>query len=76
MTVEKWKTLRHIVTEAQRTANDLIDEAIGLLAEKDGGKPPEPKGGGRIRSISINSIVSETIPLAHIVAGFRYGKPA
>jgi hypothetical protein len=35
VTVEKWKTLRHIVTETQRTANDLIDEAIEMRAEKD-----------------------------------------
>ena len=34
VTVEKWKKLRHIVTETQRTANDLITEAIDLLAEK------------------------------------------
>lgn len=48
VTVEKWKTLRHIVTETERTANDLIGEAIDLLAEKYG-QPKEPKAKGRKR---------------------------
>jgi len=34
VTVEKWKTLRHIVTEQQRTGDDLLSEAIDMLAEK------------------------------------------
>jgi len=34
VTVEKWKTLRHIVTETQRTGDDLLSEAIDMLAEK------------------------------------------
>jgi hypothetical protein len=42
VTVEKWKTLRHIVTETQRTANELIDEAITLLAEKYRDQPTAP----------------------------------
>jgi hypothetical protein len=43
VTVEKWKTLRHLVTDTERTANDLIDEAITLLAEKYGNQPQQPK---------------------------------
>jgi hypothetical protein len=34
VTVEKWKTLRHLVTETERTANDLLAEAIDDLAVK------------------------------------------
>ena len=34
VTVEKWKALRHIVTETQRTGDDLPSEAIDMLAEK------------------------------------------
>jgi len=34
LTSEKWKTLRHLVTDTERTANDLLAEAISLLAEK------------------------------------------
>jgi hypothetical protein len=44
VTVEKWKTLRHIVTETQRTANDLITEAIDMLADKYGTRPKQPTG--------------------------------
>jgi antitoxin-like ribbon-helix-helix protein len=44
VTVEKWKTLRHLVTDTERTANDLIDEAITLLAEKYGTEPKQPTG--------------------------------
>jgi hypothetical protein len=44
VTVEKWKTLRHVVTETQRTANDLLDEAITLLAEKYGQQPKQRTG--------------------------------
>jgi hypothetical protein len=46
VTVEKWKTLRHLVTETERTANDLISEAIDDLAQKYGEqeqKPTTPK---------------------------------
>ena len=43
VTVEKWKQLRHIVTETQRPASDLIDEAIDMLAEKYRTQPQEPK---------------------------------
>jgi hypothetical protein len=46
VTVEKWKTLRHLVTDTQRTANDLIDEAIDLLAEKYREPPQEPSAPG------------------------------
>jgi hypothetical protein len=41
VTREKWKKLRHIVTETERPANDLIDEAIDMLAEK---YPTPPAG--------------------------------
>lgn len=34
VTVEQWKKLRHIVTEQQRTGDDLLSEAIDMLAEK------------------------------------------
>jgi hypothetical protein len=34
VTVEKWKKLRHVVTETQRTGDDLLSEAIDMLAEK------------------------------------------
>jgi hypothetical protein len=44
VTVEKWKTLRHLVTETERTANDLLDEAITLLDEKYGLPPQQPTG--------------------------------
>jgi hypothetical protein len=44
VTVEKWKKLRHIVTETQRTADNLIDEAIDMLAEKYGEQPQQPTG--------------------------------
>jgi hypothetical protein len=44
VTVEKWKTLRHLVTDTQRTANELIDEAITLLAEKYGQQPKQRTG--------------------------------
>jgi hypothetical protein len=42
VTVEKWKKLRHIVTETQRTADQLIDEAIDMLAEKYPTGPEQP----------------------------------
>lgn len=42
VTLEKWKTLRHVVTETQRTATDLISEAIDMLAEKYGEQPKQP----------------------------------
>jgi hypothetical protein len=44
VTVEKWKTLRHLVTETERTANDLITEAIDDLAAKYGEQPKHPTG--------------------------------
>lgn len=44
VTVEKWKKLRHIVTETQRTGDDLLSEAIDLLAEK---YPPTPTGSAK-----------------------------
>jgi hypothetical protein len=44
VSVEQWKTLRHIVTDTQRTANELIDEAITLLAEKYREQPQQPTG--------------------------------
>jgi hypothetical protein len=44
VTVAKWKTLRHIVTETERTADNLIDEAIDMLAEKYGEQPKQPTG--------------------------------
>jgi hypothetical protein len=43
VTVEKWKKLRHIVTETERTGDDLISEAIDMLAEKY----PTPPTGSR-----------------------------
>lgn len=50
VTKEKWKTLRHIVTETERTAGDLIAEAIDDLAAKYGEEQPkEPKAKGRKR---------------------------
>jgi hypothetical protein len=36
--------LRHLVTETQRTANDLIGEAVDMLAEKYGERPQQPTG--------------------------------
>jgi Ribbon-helix-helix domain len=42
VTVEKWRKLRHLVTETQRPASVLLDEAIDLLAEKYG-QPKPPK---------------------------------
>jgi hypothetical protein len=47
VTVEKWKTLRHIVTETERPASDLIAEAIDDLAAKYGEQPEEPKAKAR-----------------------------
>jgi|SRR6266850_4378113 hypothetical protein len=44
VTIEKWKKLRHVVTETQRPATDLINEAIDMLAEKYGEQPPQPTG--------------------------------
>jgi hypothetical protein len=44
VTVEKWKTLRRVVTETERTANDLLGEAIDMLAEKYGEQPQPPTG--------------------------------
>jgi hypothetical protein len=44
VTVEKWKKLRHVVTETERTANDLLSEAIDMLAEKYGTGPIQPTG--------------------------------
>jgi len=44
VTVEKWKQLRHIVTETQRTGDSLISEAIDMLADKYGEQPKEPGG--------------------------------
>jgi hypothetical protein len=44
--------LRHIVTDTERTANDLLSEAIDLLAEKYGERPQPPavkKRSGRDR---------------------------
>jgi Ribbon-helix-helix domain len=34
LTHEKWRKLRNIVTDTERPATDLIDEAIDMLAEK------------------------------------------
>jgi hypothetical protein len=34
VTKAQWRKLRHVVTETERTANDLISEAIDLLAAK------------------------------------------
>ena len=42
--VSKWKKLRHIVTETQRTGDDLLSEAIDMLAEK---YPTTPTGGAK-----------------------------
>jgi hypothetical protein len=44
VTVEKWKTLRHVVTETERTANDLLSEAIDSWPEKYGTGPAQPTG--------------------------------
>lgn len=44
VTVEKWKKLRHIVTETQRTGDDLLSEAIDMLGEK---YPATPRGGAK-----------------------------
>ncbi len=49
MTVEKWRKLRNIATNTERTAGDLIAEAIDDLAAKYAEQPQEPKGGGRKR---------------------------
>jgi hypothetical protein len=40
VTVAQWKKLRHVVTETERTASDLISEAIDHLAEKYAPKKP------------------------------------
>jgi hypothetical protein len=48
-TVEKWKTLRHLVTDTERTASDLIAEAIDDLAAKYG-EPKPPKAAPRPRT--------------------------
>ena len=45
VTVEKWKKLRHIVTETERPAGDLISEAIDDLAVK---YPTTPTGGTKL----------------------------
>jgi Ribbon-helix-helix domain len=46
LTREKWKKLRTIVTDTERPATDLIDEAIDMLAEK---YPTTPTGAKRAR---------------------------
>jgi hypothetical protein len=43
VTVEQWKKLRHIVTETQRTGDDLLSEAIDMLAEKYPTQPTSAK---------------------------------
>jgi hypothetical protein len=48
VTVEKWKILRHIVTDTERTASDLMSEAIDLLAVKYG-EPAPPRAAARKR---------------------------
>lgn len=40
VTVEKWRTLRNVATNTQRTATDLLTEAIDVLAEKYADRPP------------------------------------
>lgn len=53
VTVEKWKKLRHIVTETERTGDDLLSEAIDMLAEKYPTAPATgPKPARRVRSPS------------------------
>jgi hypothetical protein len=42
VTVEKWRKLRNVATNTDRTQTDLIDEAIDLLAEKYGTGPKQP----------------------------------
>jgi hypothetical protein len=44
VTIEQWKKLRHVVTETQRPASDLISEAIDDLARKYGEHPKEAAG--------------------------------
>ena len=44
VTVEKWKKLRHIITETQRTTDSLITEAIDDLADKYPATPPSGTG--------------------------------
>lgn len=51
LTVEKWKTLRHLVTDTERTANDLLDEAITLLAEKYREEPRQSKTRNTTRAL-------------------------
>ncbi|MGA8756589.1 MAG: hypothetical protein WB611_09685 [Stellaceae bacterium] len=53
VTVERWKKLRHIVTETERPAGDLISEAIDDLAVKYPTEPTDgPKRARRGRSPS------------------------
>jgi hypothetical protein len=42
VTVEKWRKLRHLVTDTGRTGDDLLSEAIDMLGEKYGEQPKEP----------------------------------
>jgi hypothetical protein len=72
VTVEKWKTLRHILTETQRTANDLIGEAISLLAEKYGAQQPPPTGKVAAAVIPLNKESAACIRFSHAVHRDRF----
>jgi hypothetical protein len=66
VTVEKWKKLRHIVTETERPAGDLISEAIDDLAVKYPTPPvsqsrSQPLPRSRIASASISAV---PVPMA------------
>ena len=54
VTVEQWKKLRHVATETQRPASDLISEAIDDLAKKYGEEPKLPTGRSRRRVPSVD----------------------
>jgi hypothetical protein len=50
LTVERWRMLRHLVTDTERNASDLLDEAIKLIDEKYRKRPePTPKGKKKMR---------------------------
>jgi hypothetical protein len=55
---DKWKTLRHIVADTGRTANDLISEAIDMLAGRYRRRSParSPRLHRRAAALSIPRI--------------------
>jgi hypothetical protein len=56
VSLEEWKTLRHLATETERSADDLMREALTLLIDKhhpqtqptrNGKKTPHPTKSAR-----------------------------